>query len=240
LIASHALLGAWLGRLGCHVSPTHHLATACLVCALKVCIALVVAARSSEWQFAANAQGLYGILPFLLCYMMARLTYRLTRARAWASRSRQDHIETERLLVEAHQRRSQQSRSDTPLILSPSSPLESASPAVEMPAAIQPPHTQDEAAWLDQLQAWRQSVHKVSLRKAKHDVAAQVYAGIRTAARDTTCLLSRLPRDLHKAIAWHVVHKRAEEDASCRIHEMAMRQLRLYPDQHQAIRRGFR
>ena len=97
-------------------------------------------------------------------------------------------------------------------------------------AAMQPPPAQDEMARRDQLQAWRHSVHQVSLRKAKHDVAAQEYASMRAAARHTTSLLNYLPRELHRAIAWHVVHKRAEEDASHRVQRMATRLWFLYAD----------
>ena len=69
-----------------------------------------------------------------------------------------------------------------------------------------PAQDQQQEAHRDRIEEWKQSVYRVSSRKAEHEVAAQEYASMRAAARHDTNLLSRLPRELHKNIAWQVVH----------------------------------
>ena len=105
-------------------------------------------------------------------------------------------------------------------------------------AALQQPPAQGEVVRRDSIEAWKRSVYQVSCRKAKHDVPTQEYASLRAAARNDTSLLSRLPRELHKVIGWHVVRARSEEEATRRVQAMATRVQWLYPDAYiQAILR---
>jgi len=90
-------------------------------------------------------------------------------------------------------------------------------PSRSAAATQPPPRHEDEAARQHRIEAWKESVHCASFKMAKHEVPTQEYAGMRKAAQDASNLLSRLPRELHKAIGWHVVHARAAEDRAHRI-----------------------